>query len=247
MFERLRNRLLRLLRVPPEPEVPLGSEEVKVFRAAPNYYRYKLILWMLGQLGAFIGLLIGYFLYLRFVPELRGMPGLLARAAEVFAWSLFLLQIPVSYALLRLDFEMRWYLLSDRSLRIRHGTVSLVEKTMTYANVQQIAIRQNPLQRLLGIADVQVRSAGGGEGRETGSGKVGESLHEAWFRGVNDAEGIRTAIRERVRRHRDAGLGDPDEPEPHAPAGNDAALLTAAYELRDEVRALANGLRGRSA
>jgi uncharacterized membrane protein YdbT with pleckstrin-like domain len=235
MFERFRNQLLRLLRVPSEPDVPFGSASVRVFRAAPNYYYYRLILWGLGQFGAFVGLLFGYFVYLRYLRDVDGVAGLFLRAGEILAWGVFLLQIPVSYALLRLDFEMRWYLISDRSLRIRHGTVSLLEKTMTYANVQQIAIRQNPLQRLLGISDVQVRSAGGGgQSHEKGSAKVGETLHEAWFRGVDNAEQIRTAIRERVQRHRDSGLGDPDEATSTANAG----AVAAARELRDEVRAL---------
>ena len=36
------------------------------------------------------------------------------------------------------------------------------EKTMTFSNVQNVSIRQGPMQRLFGIADLEVRTAGGG-------------------------------------------------------------------------------------
>jgi uncharacterized membrane protein YdbT with pleckstrin-like domain len=239
MGERVRSWLLRLLRVPPEPEVPRDGGPVRVFRAAPNYFRYRIVLWLAQQIGAAAGLvggLVALYAIQRWVANPTAV--LLLRGAEVFAWSAFALQLPFSLALVRLDFELRWYILSDRSLRIREGILSVREKTMTFANVQQISTRQNPLQRLLGIADVEVRTAGGGSGGGgKGEGQAGESMHEAYFRGVDNAEEIRTAIRQRVRLHRDAGLGDPDEAPPLVPVSEPGVLL-AARELRDEIRAL---------
>ena len=73
---------------------------------------------------------------------------------------LYLIQIPITYAMARLDYELRWYIVTDRSLRIRAGLWSLQESTMSFANLQQVEVRQGPLQRLLGIADVRVQSAG---------------------------------------------------------------------------------------
>ena len=55
MGERVAELLLRLLRVPPEPQVPVEARNVRVFRAAPSYFRYKLATWALTQLGALIG------------------------------------------------------------------------------------------------------------------------------------------------------------------------------------------------
>lgn len=250
MRDRLRALLLRLLRVPPEPAIPTGARVIRVFRAAPNYFRYRLVLWAAAQLSALIGLIGGVFFIssvLRTVTD--PTITLLLQAVEAFAWLAFLVQLPISIALLRLDFDLRWYILMDRSLRIREGIVSVREKTMTFANIQQISIRRNPLQRLLGLADVQVRTAGGG-GTSSGhghGGQVGEGMHEAFFRGVGNAEEIRDAIRERVRIHRDAGLGDPDDAAAPAAIGVSAEsrdgegsaaddLLAAARELRDEVR-----------
>jgi membrane protein YdbS with pleckstrin-like domain len=239
---RISTWVLRVLRVPTEPTIPAGSTQALVFRASPRYYRYRLILWALVQLGAAAGLVAG----LVFISTMIGQVGnrwvvTLLRGAELLAWLAFLVQLPFSFVVLRLDFELRWYILSDRSLRIREGIISMHEKTMTFANIQQISIRQNPVQRLLGIADVQVRSAGGGGGSKSDpKSGLGESMHEAWFRGVDNAETIRSAIRERVRLHRDSGLGDPDERgrgdyDPPAPADG---VLDAARELRREMSQL---------
>ena len=80
---------------------------------------------------------------------------------------------------------------------------------MTFANIQQISIRQNPVQRLLGIADVQVRTAGGGSSGGGSGHEMGESMHEAFFRGVDNAEEIRSAIASAVFLERSHG---PDLP-----------------------------------
>jgi uncharacterized membrane protein YdbT with pleckstrin-like domain len=239
MFDTLRGWILRVLRVPPEPSAPGGGRVVRVFRAAPAYFRYRLALWALGQLSGLAGL-VGSLIFVALVNPRIEQPtvAFLLRAAEAVAWTVFVVQLGFSLAVLRLGYEMRWYILSDRALRIREGIVSVKEKTITFANIQQISIRQGPLQRLLGIADVQVSSAGGGSGGSQGAhGGVGESMHEAYFRGVDNAEEIRAVIAERVRLHRDAGLGDPDEPDQPEDSG-EPDVLAAARELRDEVRLL---------
>lgn len=247
MLDRLSAWVLRILRVPTEPSVPVGSTRVQLFRASPRYFRYRLVLWTLAQLGALIGLVVGIVVVSLLIRQVNNPWIVFAfRGTEAVAWFAFLLQIPFTFAILRLDFELRWYILSDRSLRIREGILSLHEKTMTFANIQQISIRENPLQRILRIADVQVRSAGGGGGSgESGKANLGESTHEAWFRGVDNAEAIRAAIGERVRLHRDAGLGDPDENdggEAVMPA-HTPGVLDAARVLYDEVRLLHADLR----
>lgn len=245
MKRALRGFVLRVLRVPPEPAVPLGSTDVRVFRAAPAYYRYKLALWLVAQAAAAIGLVVGL---LAVSPAIRsgGLTDGLAMVLtgmEALAVLTFIAQLPVTLAIVHLDFEMRWYILSDRSLRIREGIVSLKEKTMTFANIQNVEIRQNPLQRILGIADVSVRSAGGGGGTGDGKPHAGEDLHEASFHGVDNAEEIRAVIADRVRQYRDAGLGDPDDPEPAQPIASGGALA-AARELRREASLLRRALAG---
>lgn len=230
----LRRIVLVLLRVPEPPAID-GS--VRAFRAAPRHYQYRLALWVLGQFGALVGLVTGFLAVSRWVPESLAM-GFATDFFGYLAWAGFGLQAIFSFVVVRLDFENRWYLLTNRSLRTREGIVTIREKTMTFANVQQITIKQNPLQRLLRIADVRVRTAGGGDPRKSGDRKsLGDSMHEATFRGVEHPEEIRDLVLEGVRRHRDAGLGDPDDI--RIGADRDfASALDAARDLHAEVREL---------
>jgi uncharacterized membrane protein YdbT with pleckstrin-like domain len=170
---------------------------------------------------------------------------LLVRAAEGFAFLALLFQIVVGWTVLRLDYELRWYMLSDRAIRIREGITTVREKTIALANIQNISIRQGPVQGLFGIADVEVRTAGGGSGGTGGAhgqrGKGTEPMHIAYFRGVNNAEEIRDLLREAVRRHRDTGLGDPDDARHHQAqpaATHPGDARVAAGELLVEARAL---------
>ena len=146
---------------------------------------------------------------------------------------------------------MRWYVVTDRSLRIRTGVWNVQELTMSFANLQQVAVTQGPVQRLLGLADVRVQSAGGGPERP--GQKQGESLHTGHFHGVEHATEIRDLIQERLRRFRETGLGDPDEAHratppailataPVSPPTGDGELLAAACELAAEARALRTAL-----
>jgi uncharacterized membrane protein YdbT with pleckstrin-like domain len=116
---------------------------------------------------------------------------------------------------------------------------------MTYANIQNLSLKQGPVQRLFGIADLQVRTAGGG-GESAEEGKKGQpdadNMHLGYFRGVDNAEEIRDLIQDRMRRLRDSGLGDPDEPVAEAPVaappGDSSGMLAAAREMLAEARAL---------
>ena len=171
-------------------------------------------------------------------------PGWVIPVIEFFEFGgilLFLVQLPVTFAAVRLDFELHWYIVTDRSLRIRTGLLRLQESTMSFANLQQVEVKQGPLQRLLGLADVHVQSAGGGG--DHAPGQIGDSLHTGIFHSVNNANEIRDLILERLRQFRQAGLGDPDDhhhpaaaPAPAEVATGDA--LAAAREVLAEARAL---------
>lgn len=227
----IREFLVHVLRVPPEPHVPPGAKLVRTFRAARNFFNYQRILWLLGQVGTLAGL-IGAMAGLQAISKEEGILLRLWTILEVLGWMAFLMQLPLTYLVLRIDYEMRWYIVTDRSLRIREGVWKVREKTMTFANLQNITVRQGPIQRLLRIADVEVRTAGGGAKRNEQKGQVHDDLHLGYFRGVDNAGEIRDLILDRVRRHRDSGLGDPDEPEPVPDAAE------AARELLAEVRSL---------
>jgi uncharacterized membrane protein YdbT with pleckstrin-like domain len=167
-----------------------------------------------------------------------------ARIIEVVGVGGFLAQLPISFLMIGLDYRYRWYMVTDTSLRIREGLLSVREQTMTFANIQNLSIRQGPLQRLFGIEDLRVRTAGGGESASGGEeGSEAANMHLAYFRGVDNAAEIRDLIVHRMRGRRDSGLGDPDETAPAAvgqklPGVEVGELASAACQLRDEARRL---------
>jgi membrane protein YdbS with pleckstrin-like domain len=160
---------------------------------------------------------------------------------------LYLVQLPTTFLLARLDFDMRWYMVTDRSLRIRYGIWRVMESTMSFANIQQVMVSQGPLQRLLGLADVRVHSAGGG-GADKGEPRArADDMHMGLFHSVDNAAEVRDLILARLRRFRESGLGDPDEHTqptgaraPSVPA--DREVLAAARELAEEALALRRAL-----
>ena len=209
-----RAHVARFLRVPHEPSPPPGSPP-RVFRASRNYFTLRVLGWIFTRFPAIIGLLWALY-FIQWVSSTSAPRQVIwiLRAFEVFGWSAFLFQLVFGWAIVRLDYELRWYMLSDRAIRIREGIVNVREKTIALANVQNIAVRQGPLQRMLGIADVEVKTAGGGGSasemeRKKHAGR--EPMHVAYFRGVDNAEQIRDLVREGVRVQRNTGLGDPEE------------------------------------
>lgn len=268
MLEGLTATLLRLLRVPPEPQIPVEARNVRVFRAAPSYFRYRLAIWALTQLGALLGFLSVIVFPVEW-KDFEGPTATLMRIGEAVAWVAFVGQAIFSLAVLRFDFDMRWYILSDRSLRIREDP---------HGPGEDDDVRQHPEHRdpaepdPAAVRDLRRRGPerGGGAGDAHGAARSSaDSPHLAHFRGVDNPEEIRTAIRERIRMHRDSGLGDPDEaaaaiaatpavataaaspgapgssatPVGGAPAASHPAL-DAARELRDEMRMLRRALEG---
>lgn len=239
MYNSFRQFAERLLRIPSDPEPPPGDESsTRLFRAAPAYYQYLLIVWALKSLlallivsAAMIGPVVGAFA----AAKHGNKAGLLLLLIPGVAFSIVIAVRLFALALVRLDFEKRWYVVTDRSLRVREGIVVVREMTVTFANIQNIAISQGPIQRALGIADLRVDTAGGGAVNE--SKHPGQNLHTAWFRGVNNASEVRQVIQERQRHFKDTGLGDHDDRPTAAPASTDA-IIAALRELDHEARAL---------
>lgn len=248
MIDALKRSFLDLIRTPSDPPATFGEERsLLVFRAAPAYFQYLLLGWMARTLVAIMGLVVGIFVFgggisLSGLVENRPWLGPWLAFATVAGVLLAIAGIVLSLARLRLDYELRWYKVTERGVRIREGVFTLREMTMTFANIQNTSISQGPLQRMLGIADIKLESAGGGGGAAEANSKGGVlmDMHTAYFRGVENAEEIRQILRNRMRDVQDAGLGDLDDagdadaaPAP-SPARIDAALLA---ELRGEASA----------
>jgi membrane protein YdbS with pleckstrin-like domain len=251
MYSAFRHVCERLLRIPHDPEPPPGDEaSTRIFRAAPNYYRYLLFIWAL-RTGAILffavfGLVISVILPTILAAKHRHPAMLLLLVIPLFVLTLILMEALVRFVVLRLEYEKRWYVVTDRSLRVREGVVTIREMTVNFANIQNISVSQGPVQRALGIADLKLDTAGGGGGSSSrNQHQPMENLHTAWFRGINNDTEVRELIQQRLRRLRDSGLGDHEEvshltvgtSQPHAlPAS--PALLACLREVHTQARAL---------
>lgn len=233
VFQRLCERLLR---IPMDPHPPPGDEaSTRIYRAARNYYKYLVALWVLTSFLMILPPLIVViiFVVIAFSKEFGGFWALIPGAVLLLELLICLFRL----AIIRLNYEKRWYIVTDRSLRVREGVVGVREMTVTFANIQNISVSQGPVQRLLGIADLRVETAGGG-GASSSHHHV-QNLHTAWFRGIDNAPTVRELIQQRLRQWKDAGLGDHEDVTAEAGSLHGSAdLLAALRDAHAEAQAL---------
>jgi hypothetical protein len=265
----MKARLLKFLRVPPEPDPPAGSpNSLRIFRAGPGYFKKRVFAFVFKQIGTFTTLIVGLLFLSTWLERFHFLGGLFQElslptsdssdapskvsyfaAIEIMAIVGAILQLPVAWLLVRLDFEMRWYMVTDRSLRIREGIVLVREQTLSFSNIQEIQIQQGPIDRFFGIADLHVSTAGGGAAQSGDETSGHSGWHVGILKGVVNAAEIRDLILVHQRGLITSGLGDPDEPveweqeserSEIPPTGKDpgnADLESAARELLEESRA----------
>jgi len=250
MYNAFRQTCEQLLRIPHDPAPPPGDEaSTRIFRAAPNYYKYLLFLWALKSAAAILIVVVALVIPIVAASVAlvsQGQPaGLLLALLPLLVAVLVVLECLFRLAVVRLEYEKRWYLVTDRSLRVREGVVTVREMTVNFANIQNIAISQGPVQRALGLADLRVETAGGGAASTPHNHhQPMENLHTAWFRGINNAAEVRELIQQRLRSLKDSGLGDHEEltrpapPRPEVGLPASPALLAALQEVHAQARAL---------
>jgi len=235
LYEALKDTLLELLQAPAHPpEPPLGSPgSVQVFRASPRYLTLQLIRHF-GSMGtALLFELIGW----GAIVPVPGGKTVFAVVATLIVGSTLLLML-ARYFLIRIDYDMRFYVLTDRSLRIRRGAWTVEESTYTFANVQNITLQQGPLERWLGITHLQVETAGGSTPK--GGPDAAEALnHQGRLDGIDPdtATELRDRILRHIRDYRDAGLGDEPARTPQASTtGQRSAMLRAIIDELRQIR-----------
>jgi membrane protein YdbS with pleckstrin-like domain len=220
----------RLLAVSAAPEPPDGSpDSIQIFHAGRNYYIWCVIMWALACVGIFAGLASLTIGLARPIQRAPGWVQLVLLFLLAFAWGAFVFTAITTFVARRLTYRLRWYIVTDRSLRIRHGVFHIQELTMTYGNIQEIRVSGGPLQRALGLADVEVQAAGGGGGdKHNRRGNTGR------FEGLSNADAIRDLLVERLRAYRDSGLGEMAH---HHAEEEGAADIRAAKQVLEEARA----------
>ncbi len=246
MYDWLKGLILPWLKLEDsDPHPPAGHdpyEMLRVERAAAGFLRLRLfqwrlyaVAWAVGIAAVSVALVVADARLLLLVIPLVGVA--VVKAATL-------------YVTMRLDYEMRWYVITDRSLLIREGVWNVQEITLTFANAQNVRVTQGPLERYFGFSTVEVETAGGG------SSEPGSTSHRARLQGLANPRDVRDVILDLLRRQRTAGLGDPDDLETHRLANAPAGTLQAGdaspgnrllHETWDAARALREALSRRSA
>jgi membrane protein YdbS with pleckstrin-like domain len=234
-YEGIWGVLTRWFQVPDQPPTlpSRPDESVESFRPAPGFLRYLKWKFWIG-LTLFDGAILILWLFILAASPVAGL--LLAGPA------LFIAVVPdiLAYLAVHLRYDTTWYVISQRSLRIRRGIWVIHETTITFENVQNVTVNQGPVQRWFGIADVLVDTAGGGgDAQQAHQGGLGQNAHQGLIEGIADAPRIRDLLLDRLRRSRTAGLGD-DATDSHSwSAAWSLERLAALREVRDAAVELA--------
>jgi membrane protein YdbS with pleckstrin-like domain len=222
--------LTRWFRVPEHPpSLPTPArEQLKTFRPAGGYLRYLKLQFWLRVAGTSAGIVVAWTSITAVRPWLGAwlvpVALVLGTAPHAFA-----------YLALHLQYDTTWYVLSERSLRIRSGIWTINEATITFENIQNVTVESGPLERWFGIGNVIVDTAGGSPGGGEGHGKKASNLHRGEISGVSNAAEIRQLILNRLSLSKASGLGDEDLQ--HTPGWSPEHLATL-REIRDILRPL---------
>jgi membrane protein YdbS with pleckstrin-like domain len=222
------------------PSLPVRDGDfLDRFQPDTGFMDYLKFYFWLALLAVDIPLTVGWLVLLVTAP----LAGLLLAPV---AWFIIVAPDIVAYIAIHLRYDSTWYIMTDRSLRLRRGIWVIREVTITFENVQNILVRRGPVQRWFGICDLVVLTAGGGVTGPKGEGGHTEGTgHRGLIEGISEAKAVqlRERILKKLRGSPTAGLGD----DVHV-AGSGAGLpamtgWTAAHvevlrEIRDAARAL---------
>ena len=193
--------LVKWFKVPQTPPtlVTHDGTEPMAFKPARGYLDYMKFLFWLWLCIVDIAIAVVWII-ITVASPLLGMLLLIPALFLMFAPDM------VAYLAIHLKYDTTWYVMTDRSIRIRRGIWVISEMTLTFENIQNVTVQQGPLQRHFGISDICIETAGGGSGQENG--QAGSALHQGRIEGIKNAHEIRDLIMSRLRQSQSAGLGD---------------------------------------
>jgi len=222
------------------PSLPVRDGDfLDRFQPDPGFIRYLKFYFWLALLAIDIPLTLGWLVLLVTVPFV----GLVLAPV---AWFIIIAPDIVAFIAIHLRYDTTWYIMTERSLRLRRGIWIIREVTITFENVQNILVRQGPVQRWFGISDLLVLTAGGGLSGQKGQGGQTEATgHRGLIEGISAAKAVelRERILQRLRASSTSGLGD----EAHSETAGERlppetawtrAHLEVLREIRDTARAL---------
>lgn len=221
--------LAGLFNVPRDaPELPaIDGREAERFRPSPNYLAMQKFLFWIALAVVDVAIVVGW-IVVAIVEPIAG--ALLLIPALVLAIAPDI----VAYVALHLRYDTMWYVMNERSIRIRRGIWIIQETTITFENIQNVTVTQGPLQRWFGVATVVIQTAGGGGAVNPKHGGAAMT-HMGLIEGVADAPRLRDLFLAKMKRSRGAGLGDDRHQDEAGGAG-------AAARPRDAERNRGNGV-----
>jgi membrane protein YdbS with pleckstrin-like domain len=194
--------LTKFFLVPEQPpNLPaFDQEHVEYHRPAPSFLAYKKFQFWI------VCVILDIFFIAVWIAFSVALPiwGLITAPLWL---ALIVLPDIIAYIAIHLAYDTTWYVLSDRSMRVRRGVWTIHETTITFENVQNVNIVQGPMQRWFGFANLSVSTAGGGSTSEAST----MGAHSGWLEGITNAPELRQRILEKAQHN--AGLGDETEAE----------------------------------
>lgn len=165
------------------------------------------------------------------------MQGCLVLAAMVLGIPLIPLWLLFGRGLVRRRFERMAAELTPRALKLRHGYIFRVEKTIPLDKIQDVSLHEGPILRHLGLEALRVETAGQ---------SASQGMPDASLVGIVGARAFRDAILAR----RDDVVRATDSTPAYAPQGSTAAAQPAVaephstlLEIRDSLRRIEQLLR----
>ncbi|MBY0114093.1 MAG: PH domain-containing protein [Phycisphaerales bacterium] len=214
---------LRVPREPPGLPTSIGGGNALRLKPGPAYLRYRKMWFWIGLTAIDIALVIFWLVIAWRFP----IAGVLIAIPMLI---LIVLPDVIAYLAIHLGYDTTWYVITDRSMRLRSGVWTIHEMTLTFENVQNVEIVQGPIERRFGIATLKVETAGGvshgQHGTPIGASNVGMLV------GLENAPEVREWIMQRVKASRAAGLGDESHRPPAENAGFTAAHMRELLAIR---------------
>lgn len=202
------------------PHLPEGSSLVRSLKPSEKWLGYRYLQTMFGFLNQFVGFGIAI---IALMAKLKGWG--VALALLLFAVEFFV--IGLALVTTRVDFEVRHYLVGDRSLRVSQGAWKKEEVTLSYANVQNLEVTQGPLERMFGFKSLTISTAGS----DNTPGQ--ENSHLVTLVGLENADELRGLILNMLKQQRDTGLGEPMAAPVALPTNRLLEIRDAALSLRE--------------
>jgi membrane protein YdbS with pleckstrin-like domain len=238
-FGRLMDRLLCLAPEPPH------TANGQIFRPTYRTLLYELVVWALGQSVALL-LLILILFGAPIIEALAwtGWAWLLELALQWTAWFdrllldivptafqgfiavfgilAFIAQFLLTLAGIWARQRYTWLVAGDVGIRLRRGWFQSHDVTMRYSAIQQVHLRQGPLQRLIGVGTVEISSAANRHDDED------EGKRPTRVQNIPHPTSLRNLVRSRVEATQQRALPAPTD----ATSAAAAEFLDAARTLR---------------